>query len=157
GLPGRVDSSGRLVFAPNLGWGVVNLAREIQSAIDLPIVVENAANACALAELWFGGHPDSVRHLIAVTVSEGVGVGVLLNGQLVHGGHPLAGEFGHVTIDENGPPCPCGKRGCWERFASNAAAVQYFAGAHPAGAVAFAEVLRLANAGDQRAVEAIDR
>ena len=51
---------------------------------------------------------------------------MLVNGQIVHGGHAMAGEFGHVTIDEQGPPCPCGKRGCWERYASNSAAVQHY-------------------------------
>ena len=164
-LPGRVDHAGRLVFAPNLGWQDVDLKREIESAIELPVVLENAANACALAELWFGRHPENVRHLIAVTVSEGIGVGLLLNGQLVHGGHAMAGEFGHVMLDENGPPCPCGKRGCWERYASNSAAVQYYMGGDPAApreptttlASRFEDLLRFAQNGDRRAVEALDR
>jgi len=160
-LPGRVDASGRLVFAPNLGWGRVELRRQIEAAIDLPVVVANAANACALAELWFGRHADNVRHLIAVTVSEGIGVGLLLNRQLVDGGHALAGEFGHVTIDEDGPSCPCGKRGCWERYASNSAAVEYYLertrpkpGQPP---VRFADLLRLADSGDKRAIQALER
>lgn len=164
-LPGRVDPSGRLVFAPNLGWGPVDLKKMLEAAVKLPVILENAANACALAELWFGRHPDHVRHLIAVTVSEGIGVGLLLNGQLVHGAGAMAGEFGHVTIDENGPPCRCGKRGCWERYASNSAAVQHYlaslpeAGARPPGAppLRFEELLRLANAGDGLAVETLDR
>jgi predicted NBD/HSP70 family sugar kinase len=160
-LPGRVDASGRLVFAPNLGWGRVELRRHIEAAIDLPVVVANAANACALAELWFGRHADNVRHLIAVTVSEGIGVGLLLNRQLVDGGHALAGEFGHVTIDEAGPPCPCGKRGCWERFASNSAAVEHYlerARARPGQSpIRFADLLHLAESGDKRAGQSLDR
>jgi predicted NBD/HSP70 family sugar kinase len=164
-LPGRVDASGQLVFAPNLGWQHVDLKREIESAIKLPVVLENAANACALAELWFGRHPENVRHLIAVTVSEGIGVGLLLNGQLVHGGHSMAGEFGHVMLDENGPPCPCGRRGCWERYASNSAAVQYYMGEDPSAtrerpitlASRFEDLLRSAQNGEKRAVEALDR
>ena len=162
-LPGRVDSSGRLVFAPNLGWTEINLLREIEAAVKLPVVLENAANACALAELWFGGHPERVRHLIAVTVSEGIGVGLLVNGQIVHGGTAMAGEFGHVTIDENGPECPCGKRGCWERYASNSAAAQYYASESTARApgsphpVRFEEVLRSADQGDALAVRALER
>src|SRR5215831_11020175 len=152
-LPGRVDMSGNLVFAPNLGWPKVNLKREIQSAVDLPVVLENAANACALAELWFGRHPEHVRHLLAVTVSEGIGVGLLLNGQIVHGGGSMAGEFGHMTLDENGPACPCGKRGCWERYASNSAAVQFYRGANGSGAATrnalrFDDLLRRAHAGE---------
>jgi transcriptional regulator of PTS gene len=68
-LPGRVDRDGRLLFAPNLRWGKVPIRALIEAAIELPVVVENAANACALAELWFGGHPESHRNLIAVTIS----------------------------------------------------------------------------------------
>jgi predicted NBD/HSP70 family sugar kinase len=164
-LPGRVDESGQLVFAPNLGWQNVDLKGEIESAIELPVVLENAANACALAELWFGRHPENVRHLIAITVSEGIGVGLLLNGQLVHGGGAMAGEFGHVMLDDKGPPCPCGKRGCWERYASNSAAVQYYMGGDPTAsgerptalASRFEDLIRLAQAGDTRAGEALDR
>ena len=122
-LPGRVDESGMLVFAPNLKWPSVNLRRLLESTIDLPVVLENAASACALAELWFGRHPDNVKDLVAVTVSEGVGVGLLLNAQLFHGTGSLAGELGHVTLDDDGPRCSCGKRGCWEQYASNAAAL----------------------------------
>ena len=123
-------------------------------------VLENAANACALAELWFGRHPENIRHLLAVTVSEGIGVGLLVNGQLLHGGQAMAGEFGHVTIDEQGPPCPCGKRGCWERYASNSAAVQHYVHG-PSSAVGdiprFEDLLRFADHGDRRAVEALER
>ena len=126
-LPGRVDADGRLVFAPNLRWGHVDLKARIEAATRLPVALENAANACALAELWFGRHADHVRNLIAVTVSEGIGVGLLLNGQLVHGGAAMAGEFGHLTLEEDGPECPCGKRGCWERYASSSAALRFYA------------------------------
>lgn len=125
-LPGRVDESGRLVFAPNLGWGPVQLTQMITAAVGLPVNVENAANACALAEFWFGLHSEHVRHIVAVTVSEGIGVGLLFNGQLVHGAGSMAGEFGHVILDDAGPMCRCGRRGCWERFASNSAAVQHY-------------------------------
>lgn len=125
-LPGRVDDTGCLVFAPNLGWGPVQITQMIETALGLPVNVENAANACALAELWFGRHPEHVRHIVAVTVSEGIGVGLLLNGQLVHGAGSMAGEFGHVSLDQSGPLCRCGRRGCWERYASNSAAIQHY-------------------------------
>ena len=156
-LPGRVDRCGRLVFAPNLAWAPVNLRELIEPAVDLPVVLENAANACALAELWFGRHPEHVRNLIAVTVSEGIGVGLLLNGQLVHGGNATAGEFGHVTIDDTGPPCPCGRRGCWERYASNSAVVRDYAGESTSDLPVFGDILRLADRGDRRAIEALER
>ena len=158
-VAGRVDSAGRLVFAPNLRWPAVDLRQQLEAAVGLPVSVENAASACALAELWFGRHADDVKHLVAVTVSEGIGVGLLLNGQLVHGHDAMAGEFGHATIVEDGHPCLCGKRGCWEQYASNTATVRSFvelAGA-PAAAPAITDVLRLADAGDARAIEALER
>ena len=154
-VPGRVDESGTLVFAPNLGWKPVNLRHLLESTLDLPVALENAASACALAALWFGRHAAHVKHVVAVTVSEGVGIGLLLNGQLFHGADPLAGEFGHVTLDDNGPQCSCGRRGCWEQYASNSAALTRYQAA--AGArVTFAELLQLADTGDVPAGETID-
>lgn len=157
-LPGRVDKDGNLVFAPNLGWQPVAITRMIEDAVALPVNVENAANACALAELWFGRHPEQVKNILAVTVSEGVGVGLLLNGQLVHGANSMAGEFGHVSLADDGPACRCGRRGCWERYASNSAAVEYYAaigGASPSAR--FEDLPRLAERGDVRAAETLDR
>jgi predicted NBD/HSP70 family sugar kinase len=166
-VPGRVNESGRLLFAPNLEWGEVDLRALLEAAVGLPVVMENEATACALAELWFGRHGEHVRHLMSVAVSEGVGVGVVLNGQLLHGG-VMAGEFGHVTIDENGPLCGCGKRGCWEQYASNLAAVRYYrqedtekpprrVRGMSASTLAFGDILRLADAGDARAAETLER
>jgi len=165
-LPGRVNDEGELVFAPNLGWGQVNLRRLLESEIGLPLALENAASACALAELWFGRHPENVRNLVAVTVSEGIGVGLLLNGQLVRGGGAMSGEFGHVVIDDRGAPCACGRRGCWEQFASNQAAVRHFLGRNAARkhsgrragrSLQFTDILALADGGDRRAVATLER
>ena len=157
-LPGRADADGRLIFAPNLRWGPVNLRAMIEPKVELPVVVENAANACALAELWFGRHPEHVRNLIAVTISEGIGVGLLMNGQLVRGGDARAGEFGHVSLDQNGPPCPCGKRGCWERYASNAAALDTYrrSTVRKKPPLTFEQLVRVAGDGDRHAAAAID-
>jgi predicted NBD/HSP70 family sugar kinase len=161
-LPGRVDANGTLVFAPNLGWGRVPITQMIEDALGLPVNMENAANACALAELWFGSHTEQLRNIVAVTVSEGIGVGLLLNGQLVHGAGSMAGEFGHVTVDESGPPCRCGRRGCWERFASNSAAVARYLEASPRPSsegppLRFDDLVALARQGDQHAVGALEQ
>jgi predicted NBD/HSP70 family sugar kinase len=165
-LPGRVNSvSNKLTFAPNLKWRDLDLKAPLENATGLPVVLENAANACALAELWTGRHPDSVRNLIAVTVSEGIGVGMIANGQLLRGPWGCAGEFGHVSLDENGPLCNCGNRGCWEVFASEAAAVNYYhqaAGdkknaAQRQSGISFSDILTLAAQGDARAGQALDR
>jgi predicted NBD/HSP70 family sugar kinase len=128
--------------------------------------LENAANACALAEFWFGRHSEGVRNLIAVTVSEGIGCGLILNGQIVRGATGMAGEFGHVTIVEDGLECRCGNRGCWEVYASNSAAVRYYDQAasrlrkgkgdkSAPQALTFDDVMRLAGQGAPKANEAL--
>jgi len=167
-LPGRVDlNSQRLVFAPNLGWGPIDLKTPLEKATGLQVELENAANACALAEFWFGPRREGVRNLVAVTVSEGIGTGLILNHQLARGSTGMTGEFGHITIVEEGLECKCGNRGCWEVYASNSAAVRYYTGssssvrngkaaAKSSGAApAFDDILRLAEQGDQKAVDAI--
>jgi predicted NBD/HSP70 family sugar kinase len=164
-LPGRVDvTSNRLVFAPNLGWNAIDIKGTLENATGLSVELENAANACALAEFWSGRHAESVRNLVAVTISEGVGVGMILNGQIIRGASGLAGEFGHVTIQENGPLCKCGNRGCWEMCASNSAAIRYYMeavgnsrkGNGSLTAPAFEDLLRLAEQGETKAVEALE-
>lgn len=169
-LPGRIDVvSQKLVFAPNLGWSDVDLKTPLENATGLPVELENAANACALAEVWFGRHTESVRNLIAVTVSEGIGSGVIVNGRLVRGSNGAAGEFGHITLIEDGIECRCGNQGCWEAYASNSAAVRYYVQATSGGRSSragtrspellptFDDILRLAEQGDQKANEAIDK
>jgi predicted NBD/HSP70 family sugar kinase len=160
GLPGRVDlSSQKFIFAPNLGWHAADLKGQLENATGLPVSMENAANACALSEFWFGKHAEGVRNLVVVTVSEGIGVGMILNGQLVRGVSGLAGEFGHVTIDEDGPQCGCGNKGCWEVFASNQAAVRYYnEEGHGKNSVrTFAEILARARQGDPLAARTLER
>lgn len=163
-VPGRVDrNSHRLVFAPNLKWETCDLKGPLESATKLPVELENAANACALAELWSGRHGESVRNLVAVTVSEGLGVGMVFNGQLVTGASGLAGEFGHVRILDDGPMCACGNRGCWESCASNNAAVEYYTqllngrSTVSPGGVTFEDIMTLYNRGDRFACAALDR
>lgn len=169
-LPGRVDlASQRLVFAPNLNWNDFDLKTPLEKATGLPVELENAANACALAEVWFGRRTEGVSNLIAVTVSEGIGSGLILNHQLVRGSTGATGEFGHITLVENGLECRCGNRGCWEVYASNSAAARYYtqsgapsrggkAGAKaPGQAPNFDNVLRLAEQRDPQAVAAIEQ
>jgi predicted NBD/HSP70 family sugar kinase len=156
-LPGRYHHDlDRLAFAPNLKWGNVDLRTPIAKATGIDVALDNAANACVLAAVWFD-HPGSSRDLVVVTVSEGIGTGVLMNGQLVRGLHGMAGEFGHVPLDPNGPRCACGGRGCWEVFASNRAALRYYDESQsvPSG-LTFQDLLSLADQGDTRATHALD-
>ena len=157
-VPGRFDNlQQRVVFAPNLHWSEFDLRGPLEKATGLAVEMENAANACALAEVWFG-HAERTRDLVVVTVSEGVGVGIVSGGRLVRGWNGLAGEFGHVPLDLNGPQCGCGAHGCWEVYASNWAALRYY---HESSATAngptFRDLLALAEGGDTLALKALDR
>jgi len=156
-LPGRVDvASQRLVFAPNLDWRDLDLKTPLEKATDLPVELENAANACALSEIWFGRRSEGAKDLVALTVAEGIGTGLVMNSQLVRGSTGVAGEFGHITVVENGLECRCGNHGCWEVYASNSAAVRYYAGSRTSTKPpTFDDVLRLASQGDPKAVDAI--
>ena len=155
-LPGRIErASERLVFAPNLRWEEFDVRGPIAKATSLDVEIENAANACVLAAVWFD-HIES-RNMVVVTVSEGLGTGILVNGQLARGLSGMAGEFGHVPLDPDGPQCSCGSRGCWEVFGSNRAALRYYleSSTVPAG-LTFQDLLRLADQGDTRAAQALE-
>ena len=156
-VPGRINrNEGHLVFAPNLKWRDFDLGKPVAKATGLDVEIENAANACVLAAVWFD-RMDDCRNLVVVTVSEGIGIGIYMNGELARGHNNMAGEFGHVPLDPKGPMCSCGTRGCWEVFASNRAAIRYY---HETAAHSdrpnFTDLLRLADMGDNRAVKALD-
>jgi predicted NBD/HSP70 family sugar kinase len=140
-----------------LKWRDVDLRNPIAKATGLEVVLENAANACVLAAVWFD-RMDDCRNLVVVTVSEGLGTGLLANGQLVRGLNGMAGEFGHVPLDPQGPVCTCGGRGCWEVFASNRAALRYYAETGSDGSgLSFMDLLHRAEQGDAHAGAALQR
>lgn len=116
---GPLDTETGVVYAPpNLpGWNEVPLKAWLESALTLPVFVENDANASALAE-WSFGAGRGYRHMVYMTMSTGIGGGIILDGRLYRGPNDTAGEVGHMTIVENGPACGCGKRGCLEALCS---------------------------------------
>jgi glucokinase-like ROK family protein len=119
GLPGLVDShTGLIRFLPNYQWEKVNLRDLVQKKIDHPTYIENSANALALAEQWFG-EGRGIDNFIVVTLEYGVGMGIMIHGQLYRGHKGTAGEFGHTTVDPDGPLCRCGKKGCIEAIVGN--------------------------------------
>lgn len=118
GAAGLVDLGGVLRFAPNLP-GVVDLeiGPTLTERLGLPVVVDNDANCATVAE-HRAGAAIGVEHAVLVTLGTGIGAGVVVDGVLLRGHAGFAGEPGHMVVDPSGPPCPCGRRGCWERFAS---------------------------------------
>ena len=127
-IPGMVDrTTGRILNAPQLGWRNVDIRESLTQATGLPVEIDNAPIACALAHLWMGprGQGDN---FVYMTVAEGVGFGVVINGQVVRGAGHTAGEFGHVPINPDMPACLCGARGCLEASASNLATIGRYLG-----------------------------
>jgi glucokinase len=119
GAPGMVDRQGRLRFAPNLpqAHGVNWKKRIGERLAGRRIVIENDATLAVLAEHRLGA-ARGYQHVVMVTLGTGIGGGLVVDGRVQVGGHGFAGEIGHMVVDPAGPPCPCGRRGCWERFAS---------------------------------------
>jgi predicted NBD/HSP70 family sugar kinase len=155
-LPGRIDpATQRMIFAPNLHWPDFDLKRVIEEKMGMPVKMENAATSSLLAELAFR-RIDGIRDIVMVTVSEGVGTGVFANGRLISGHRGMAGEFGHVSLDPSGLLCSCGRRGCWETFASCEAALRYYKELQPQSrTITFHELLNLAEEGDDLAAQAL--
>ncbi|HUR49902.1 MAG TPA: ROK family protein [Acidimicrobiales bacterium] len=121
GAPGLVTAAGDLARAPNLP-GVQDLALRsgFAEVVGVPVVVENDAATAAWAE-FSNGAAAGANSMLAVTLGTGVGGGIVLDGRLVRGAHGFAAEIGHMTVREGGRPCVCGKRGCWEVYASGGA------------------------------------
>lgn len=124
GIPGLVNSdSGLIRFLPNYGWENVNLKELVQRELNHPCYVDNSTNTLALAEHWFG-EGKGIDNFLVVTIQNGVGLGVVINGRIYRGGEGIAAEFGHLTINPDGPACRCGKKGCVEAYAGNIAIIR---------------------------------
>ncbi|HZU71965.1 MAG TPA: ROK family protein [Acidimicrobiales bacterium] len=119
GAPGLVDSTGRVLFAPNLpGVRDFPLAQRLSATLDgRPVVVDNDATCAGLGEVVHGV-AQGTSYALMVTLGTGIGGGIVMEGRPLRGANGFAGEFGHMVVDPSGPLCPCGRRGCWERYAS---------------------------------------
>lgn len=120
-VPGPLDSkSGTVIFSPNLGWREVPFVELLRHQFAVPIAIDDDAHCAALAE-WHLGAARGTRSAIYVTISTGIGSGIIIDGRLYSGAHGFAGEVGHITLDRNGPACSCGNSGCFEALASGSA------------------------------------
>lgn len=125
-LPGIVDHAlGKVLYIPYFGWRDWDIARQIYRKTNLSVTMDNDANAIALAELWFGHEKiRKIKNFITVLVAEGIGTGIVFDGQVYRGEKGAAGEFGHMIVGENAPvQCSCGSRDCWEALSSEKATV----------------------------------
>lgn len=153
GLAGIVDSeAGILRQSPFFGWRNVRLRELLQDRLQVPVFVDNDVNTLTLAEKLFGAG-QGLEDFLVVTVGRGVGMGIVINGQIYRGGAGGAGEFGHSVMDPDGPDCACGKRGCLETFVGypgllRAAGEAYRRGELAGAANSVDELLALAQGGD---------
>ena len=121
GVPGLVyPDTGYIRFLPNYGWKNVNLKELVQSKLNHLCFIDNSSNTLALAEQWFG-EGKGVDNFLVVTIENGVGLGAVINGRIYRGHEGIAGEFGHITVNPDGPECRCGKNGCVEAYAGKIA------------------------------------
>ena len=118
GVPGPVDGKGVVNRCVNLGWGVFNISEELSRLTGLPVKAGNDANVAALGEFWKGGGKD-YDSMVLVTLGTGVGGGIVIEGQLLHGAHGAGAEIGHMVLNRDETDvCGCGKRGCVEQYCS---------------------------------------
>jgi len=118
GLAGFVETStGTVTFSPNITFDDPHVAAAVGARVDVPVIVDNDANAAVWGEYRFGT-AKGLEHVAMVMIGTGVGSGFVVEGRVLRGASGAAAELGHIVIDPDGPPCPCGLRGCLEQFAS---------------------------------------
>jgi glucokinase len=170
GVPGLVTRSGVLRAAPNLvSVAELEVGPRVSAGLGRHVSVDNDATCAAVAE-WQYGAARGVDDMVMVTLGTGIGGGIIAGGELQRGTNGFAGEIGHIVVNPDGPPCPCGRRGCWERYASGSGLAQLareaalgrrvdrvieLAGGDPE-LVRGEHVQRAAREGDERALSVID-
>src|SRR6478609_3592816 len=141
GAAGYVDKARAVVlFAPNVAWRNEDLKGELEKRVDLPVVIENDANAAAWGEFRYGAGHD-INDLLLVSVGTGVGGGVVLDGELYRGAFGVGAEIGHMRVVPDGIMCGCGNRGCLEQYGSGSALVRNVRAAARDGSLLAADVL----------------
>jgi glucokinase len=151
GLPGLVTRSGVLRAAPNLGLTTdLAVGSLLAERLGHPVRVDNDATCATKAE-WLLGAGRGCDEVLLVALGTGIGGGIVAGGALQRGENGFAGEIGHMVVDPDGPPCPCGRRGCWERYASGSGLAML------AGGRRGEDVVAAARAGDAESAEVLER
>ena len=141
GAAGFVSSDrSTVLFAPNLAWRDEPLGARVAAELNIPVVVENDANAAAWGEFAFGAAKD-VEHMVCITVGTGIGGGVVVDGELLRGANGVAAELGHMRVVPGGHRCGCGSRGCLEQYASGKALVREGRAQAESGSLAAVQML----------------
>jgi N-acetylglucosamine repressor len=168
-VPGMVDRrSGQIMNSPPLGWRNVDLRSMLADATGTRVFIENSPIACALAHMWLQPFDRALGDdFVYVSVSDGVGASIVVDGEVLHGSGETAGEFGHVPLNLDGPECMCGLRGCWEAYTSNIATRARYLGLEASmpenrealreTGFTMADLITRARTGDARAADALQQ
>ncbi len=166
GLAGYIEkSSGKIIAAENFGWFNIAAGEQLRKHIKEPIYFENNAKLAAFAELWFGESRNGAsRNLVYVTTHDGLGTGLILNGEIFNGARDGAAEFGHFSLFPDGERCVCGNYGCWEMYASDRATIKRYIHAFDNSKLPFQkpekisilDVIERARQGEEAARKALD-
>ena len=155
GVPGPVDSKGIVNKCVNLGWGVFNIADKLEELTGFSVKAGNDANVAALGEYWMGGGKDC-DNMVFVTLGTGVGGGIVIEGNLLHGTHGSGAEIGHMVLNRNETAvCGCGKRGCVEQYCS-ATGISRLARLHGMGDMTCKDIFDAGKAGNPDALTVLD-
>jgi len=160
-VPGLIRrETGEVAVSPNLGWKDLPLKSLLEAQLELPVFVENDANAAAFSELWYGPLDEiKVKTLLYILVVDGLGCGLIINGELHVGSKVGMGGFGHMCIEPNGELCSCGRKGCWETLASESATIARYhrlmSNKNGSITTSMTDIIAQANRGEAKAVAAI--
>ena len=156
GVPGPVDGKGVVNKCVNLGWGVFSIAEELSKLTGFPVKAGNDANVAAMGEFWKGGG-QGCENMVFVTLGTGVGGGIVINGQLLHGTHGAGAEIGHMVLNpKETATCGCGKHGCVEQYCS-ATGIVRLANQKGMKNVTCKDIFDAGKAGDPLALEVLDQ
>lgn len=162
-VPGLVTrETGDVAVSPNLGWleTAVPVKAMLEKRLKLPVYVENDANAAAFSELWYGPLDEiKIKTLLYILVVDGLGCGLIINGELHVGSKIGMGGFGHMCIEPNGELCSCGRKGCWETLASESATIARYhrlmSNKNGSITTSITDIISHANKGDEKARAAL--
>ena len=160
-VPGLIKrDTGVVAVSPNLEWNNTPVKAILEEKLKLPVFVENDANAAAFSELWYGPLDEiKVKTLLYILVVDGLGTGLIINGELHVGSQIGLGGFGHMCLEPNGEVCSCGRKGCWETLASESATIARYHrmtnNRDGSMSVSITDLIAKANRGDKKAIAAI--
>lgn len=160
-VPGLINrNTGELLVSPNLDWNNTPIKEILEEKLNLPVFVENDANAAAFSEFWYGPLDEiKIKTLLYILVVDGLGTGLIINGKLHVGSQIGLGGFGHMCLEPNGEVCSCGRKGCWETLASESATIARYHRLmnNKNGSItnSITDLIAQAKRGDEKAISAI--